>query len=87
MAGIKETLEAVGLIEKVADAIVAAKADGSIDWRDLAKLGPVVVAIKAAVDGGNLLPGEFKDLDAAETEQVFNATVSAAGKLVAAIVS
>lgn len=87
MAGIKETLDAVAMITKVADAITAAKADGSIDWKDLTKLGPVVVAMKTAVDGGALIPGEMKDLDAAEIETLFNATVEAAGKLISAIVS
>ncbi len=86
MAGIKETLEVVALVDKSADMIIAAKADGSIDWKDLAKLGPVIAALKAAVDGGNLLVVELKDLDAAETEALFAATTAAVTKLVGAIV-
>jgi hypothetical protein len=86
MHGIKETMEAVKLVEKVADAIAAAKADGSIDWKDLSKLGPVVVAMKDAVAGGQLLQAELKDLDAGETQLLFEAIVGATGKLISAII-
>lgn len=86
MAGIKETQEAITLISKMADAIAAAKADGSIDWKDLAKLGPVVVAMKAAVDGGNLIPAELKDLDAAETDVVWGSLWTAVGKLITSVI-
>jgi hypothetical protein len=86
MHGIKETMEAVQLIEKVAEAIAAAKADGSIDWKDLGKLGPVVVAMKDAVAGGQMLQAELKDLNAGETQLLFEAIVNATGKLVSAII-
>mgnify|MGYP001607184090 CR=1 FL=1 len=86
MAGIKETPEAIALIGKTADAIIAAKADGSIDWKDLVKLGPVIVAMKAAVDGGNLIPEELKDLDAAETDVVWGQLWGAVGKLITAVI-
>lgn len=85
--GIKETMDVVALIETTAVEITAAKADGHIDWRDAPKVAPVLVALKTALDGGNLIPEELKDLDSGEVQTLLEATLTAAQHLAMAIVS
>lgn len=87
MAGIKETLEVIDLAKKLGEAVTAAKADGSIDWRDLTKLGPVLVQMRTAVTDGKLIPEELKELDAAEAEELIARLGDAVASLVEAIVS
>lgn len=87
MAGIKETLEAIDLVKKVGDAITAAKADGSIDWKDLTKLGPVLAQMRTAVVDGKLIPEELKDLDETEIGELVNKLSEAVQTLVAAVIT
>jgi len=86
MAGIKETLEVVALVDKTADLVMAAKADGSIDWRDLPKLGPEVAALKDALAGAQGIAAELADLDKDEVIKLYEASAAAVFKLAKAIV-
>lgn len=76
----QQTHEAIAAIKAVADAIKAAKADGEVDWWDLPKALPAMVALKLAVEGATEIPGEImlashtpKELAALVTELVQNA--------------
>jgi hypothetical protein len=85
--GIKESLELVALVKTSADTIKAAKADGSIDWKDLAKLGPELMALKAAVQGAASIKAELSDLDADEAQAIYAATFEAVTALADAILN
>lgn len=87
MAGIKETEDLIKLIKVTGEVIQAAKADGSIDWKDLTKLGPEISAIKEAVVGGPSIPAELAELDSAEINTLFTELVDAVSTLVSAVVS
>jgi len=86
MLGLKETMEVVALVDRTADLIVAAKEDGSIDWRDLPKLGPAVASLKDAIAGAQGVAGELADLDKDEVVKLYEAASSAVFKLAKAIV-
>ena len=51
---------AVLLIKVLAKAMSDAKADGKINILDMPKLAPVLIALKAAVDGSDKIAGEIK---------------------------
>ena len=85
MAGIKETMDLVNLLDVTADVYAAAKADGSIDYKDLVKLGPEIAALRAAVDGANLIAEELKDLDKEELSALCPVLLAAIFKLVKSI--
>ena len=85
--GINETLELINLIKVTAEVYAAAKADNSIDYKDLTKLGPMIPALKDAASGSGKVPVELKNLDAEEASKVFNDLVGAVSALVAALVS
>lgn len=87
MSGIKETQELISLIATSAAVLTAAKADGSIDYRDLTKLGPMIGALKAGVDGAKLIPEELKELSPEEITQLLIETVAAVKSLVDAVIS
>lgn len=55
----QQTREAILAIRAVADAIKSAKADGSVDWWDLPKALPAMVALKVAIEGAGDIPGEI----------------------------
>ena len=86
MAGIKETMELLTLLEVTAEVYSAAKADGSIDYKDLVKLGPEITALKNAVQDSNLILAELKDLDKDELSSLCPALIGAVLGLVKAIV-
>jgi hypothetical protein len=86
MSGIKETEDLIKLVKVTGQLIQAAKADGSIDWKDIGKLGPEIAAIKDAVIGGPQIPEELKDLDEAEINQLFTDLVDAVTTLVQAVI-
>ena len=60
MAAAKETGEVIALIKVLAKAVSDAKADGKINILDMPKLAPVLIALKAAVDGSDKIAGEIK---------------------------
>jgi hypothetical protein len=71
MAVAKETQDVIALIRVLAKAMSDAKADGKINILDMPKLAPVLIALKAAVDGSDKIAGEIKaaqgDLEALTT--------------------
>ena len=60
MAVAKETQDVIALIRVLAKAMSDAKADGKINILDMPKLAPVLIALKAAVDGSDKIAGEIK---------------------------
>jgi hypothetical protein len=60
MASAKETQDVIALIRVLAKAISDAKADGHINILDMPKVAPVLIALKAAVDGSDKIAGEIK---------------------------
>lgn len=87
MSGIKETQDLIKLVQVSADVLKAAKADGSIDYKDLTKLGPMIGALKAAVDGAKLVSEELKELSPEETTELLIETVAAVKSIVDAVIS
>jgi len=87
MSGIKETQELISLIATSAEVLKAAKADGSIDYKDLTKLGPMIGSLKAAIDGAKDIGTELKELSAEETTALLIETVAAVKSLVDAVLS
>jgi hypothetical protein len=84
--GIKESLELVDLILSMADAIKQAKKDGVVNWFDLPKFAPVVIAAKKAIDGSEWIDEELKDLSAEEAQLIATAALSAGQALMEAII-
>jgi len=85
--GTKETLELIKLLQVTADVYKAAKADGTINYADLTKLGPMIVALRDGLGGVAGIAAELKDLDAAEASEVTEKLVAALVAMVAAVVS
>lgn len=83
--GVKESLELVDLILAIAEAIKQAKKDGVVNWFDLPKFAPVVMAAKKAIDGSDLIDEELRDLSAEEAQLVATAALSAGQALMEAI--
>lgn len=77
MAGIKETIELLDLVEQSGVAAKAAMADGKIDWRDALnkETRDLLPKLQAAVAGGNLVPLELKDIDGAEAQALYTKLV------------
>lgn len=87
VAAPKETGEVVTMIEDLAKAIAAAKADGHVDWMDLPKFASVVLDARAAVDGGEKIPAEIKAMSGEQAVALAEQVVAAAMQLVAAIIT
>ena len=75
--GIKELKDVIEAVDATAVAIQKAKADGSIDWMDLPKLGGPALAWKDAIVGFEQIPAEIKDLDAEELKEVLASSLMA----------
>lgn len=84
--GIKQSLEVIALVDETADLIVAAKADGTINWKDLKLLGSAVVSLREALAGAQTIPQELDDLNKDEVIELYKAASSAVLKLALAIV-
>ena len=84
--GIKESLELVAMVKELAKALEASKADGKIDWKDLPKFAPVVMAASKAASGGHLIPLEVKDLTAEEGQLLVGELIDAVTRLVYAVI-
>ena len=87
MSGIQETQDLIKLVQVSADVLKASKADGSIDYKDLTKLGPMIGALKAAAEGAKDVGAELKELSAEETTQLLIESVAAIKSLVDSILS
>lgn len=87
MADIKETLELFDLGDSLAKALKESKADGQIDWKDLPKWAPVLLAAKKAAEGGPAIAVECKDLDAEEVQKLLSRALDTVTALVAAVIA
>lgn len=85
---IKATMEVIQLLKDVGAAIVAAKADGSIDWRDALnkETRALIPDLQAAIKDGHLIPAELADLDGEESKQVYGGVVEALVVLAEAVI-
>lgn len=56
---LEQTRDVVAALTALASAVEAAKADGVIDWADVSKLVPVVVAGQRAIAGADKIADEL----------------------------
>lgn len=84
----KETGDVIQLVRVLATAMSAAKSDGKIDIFDVPKLAPVILALKAAVDGSDKIALELKAAshDLATLSSLLSDSVTAMLALVDAVV-
>ena len=68
MAGIKETQEVIEFIKVLAETIIEAKADGSIDMFDAMKGIKLIMPVTHAAKDAIKIKEEMKDLDKEEIE-------------------
>lgn len=88
MVGIKETEDGIKLIEVIADAVLAAKANGVVSLLDDAdEFLPVLRAGIEAARGSAGIAAELKELDGTEVSQLVEDTAKAVAKLVAAVMA
>lgn len=87
MSETKELDELLKACDMSADAIAAAKSDGTIDWRDLPKLGPPLLAWKDAVIGAENIPTEMKQLSRVELIEKLTQALQVFQKLGAALLT
>jgi hypothetical protein len=83
--GIKESLELVDLILALSQAIKEAKKDGILNWMDIPKFAPVIIAAKKAIEGSDQIEAEIKDLNETEAQIVALAALTAGQALLGAI--
>ena len=86
--GIKETSDLFLLLKECAEAIVAAKADGKVDFRDALsqETRDLIPAAIAMVKGSESIALELKDLDQAEIKALVDMALAAGAALVGALV-
>jgi hypothetical protein len=84
---LKESNDILVLAAALSQSIKSAKADGHVDWMDLPKFAPVVLAAKAAIEGGDKVPGEFSAATTDELVQFAQAAFEAITGLVEAVIS
>lgn len=87
MAGVKETLDVLALVDAVAAAVKAALEDHKIDFRDAlrAETRAVLPAAQEAVAGAQSIPLELADLDASEVAQIAAAAFKAGKAILDAV--
>ncbi len=87
-ADVTQTKEALAVLGALAVAIKEAKADGVVNWVDLPKLAPLIVAVRVAVDQGSKIPAEVLAAvgDPAALADLIGAVVTDALALVDAII-
>lgn len=70
MAGIKETKEVLVFGLNVQKGVVAAQADGQVNWMDFGHLLPVVQSASSAYNGINRIKAELLDIDDEEQAEL-----------------
>lgn len=83
---LKEATDLLVLGEDLAKAIVAAKADGHVDWMDAPKFAGLIPDARAAIDGGNMVPGEFSTATREELVAYAERAFAMGVSLVAAVI-
>ena len=86
---VKETEEFIELLDVLGDAILEAKEDGKIDWRDAPKILPVLGALRTAIIGSNAIIGELREISQspALSNLVLNQALTASLKLARAVIA
>jgi hypothetical protein len=83
--GIKESLELVDLILVIAEAISESKKDGDLDWFDIPKFAPVILAARKAIQDSDKIQLELNDLSPDECKMIAMESLKAGQALVGAI--
>jgi|GEM_PF-2517461 len=87
MATIKESMEILQAVDVLASCVKAAKADGSLDWKDIPKFGPMIPASIKAIQDISKVKEELQDLDDQETKELLDKAMSSAINLINAIIA
>jgi hypothetical protein len=86
---VKETQEFIELLDVLGSAILEAKEDGKLDWRDAPKILPVLGALRTAVMGADKIVGELREISEspALSNLVLNQALEASLKLARAVLA
>ncbi len=86
---VKETQEFIELLDVLGSAILEAKEDGKLDWRDAPKILPVLGALRTAVMGADKIVGELREISEspALSNLVLNQALEASLKLARAVIA
>jgi hypothetical protein len=86
---VKETQEFIELLDVLGSAILEAKEDGKVDWKDAPKILPVLGALRTAVMGADKIVGELKEISdsPALSNLVLNQALTASLKLARAVLA
>lgn len=86
---VKETQEFIELLDVLGSAILEAKEDGKVDWKDAPKILPVLGALRTAVMGADKIMGELKEISEspAMSNLVLNQALEASLKLARAVLA
>jgi len=82
---LKESQDVVKLIRAMTSAIQESRKDGDLDWFDIPKFAPVVVAGRTAIEGADKIDDEIKAATSEELIALTSDVLDAAMKLMAAI--
>jgi hypothetical protein len=80
--GIQNIVEVLDLIEGLIDALVAAKADGKIDWKDIPKFAALWSKLQKAAADIHLVADEIKDIDGAEAQALIGRIMTMIPKVI-----
>lgn len=85
--GITNVLEDLDAVKQVGLAYKAAKANGTIDWKDALnkETRDLIPKLQAAAKDGGMVLAELKDMDPAEAEKVYAALVETVAVLADAV--
>tara|TARA_R110000868_G_scaffold260795_1_gene518905 strand:- start:1108 stop:1380 length:273 start_codon:yes stop_codon:yes gene_type:complete len=82
---IKESIELIDLIIVLSTAIREANRDGVVNWMDIPKFAPVIIAAKKAIEGSDKIEDEIRDLSAEDSRTLAVAALTAGQALIYAI--
>ena len=81
----KESEDVIKFIEGLTEAITKAKADSSVDWKDLRFAAPLIILGRDALQDAKLISNEIKGASGEELEALVTRTMTAATLLLDAI--
>lgn len=84
-SNMKETGEAITFLEGLSAAILKAKADGSIDWKDAKYMVPLAALGRDALKDSRLMISEIQKANGETQEAMLTRFISAATNLLDAI--
>lgn len=83
--GIKESLELIGFIMILAEALEEAKKDGNVNWLDIPKFAPTIIAAREAIQGSKKIRLEIEDLSPEESKTLALSALIAGQTLIGAL--